>query len=174
MPSFTRAMVWLLSPNVEGGYANDSADRGGETKYGISRRTYPDLDIQALTEGAARDIYYRDFWRATRVCELPEPLDIAAFDSVVQHPPRVAIAMMQRALGVSDDGLIGPKTITAARIAVNRDGGAAVLIDVLAGRALYFARIAYDDDSQSKFLRGWFRRLFLLHAFLAPKPGEMS
>lgn len=164
-PSFQRAMIWLLSPNVEGGHVNDAADRGGETKFGISRRAYPDLDIANLTDFQARDLYHRDYWRATRVHELPPPLDLAVFDAVVQHPPRVAIGFLQQALGVMGDGLIGPQTITAARIAVNRDRASAVLVDMLARRAQFFAGLVTADSTQAKFLHGWLRRLFLLHSF---------
>ena len=46
----------------EGGYANAKYDRGGETKYGISKRQYPDLDIENLTLEQARSIYFKDYW----------------------------------------------------------------------------------------------------------------
>ena len=41
----------------EGGYVNDPLDPGGETKFGISKRSYPTLDIAALTREDARAIY---------------------------------------------------------------------------------------------------------------------
>ena len=47
----------------EGGYVNDPADPGGETKYGISKRSYPALDIKNLTVEQATAIYLRDFWQ---------------------------------------------------------------------------------------------------------------
>ncbi|MBI5843910.1 MAG: hypothetical protein HZB23_04475 [Deltaproteobacteria bacterium] len=45
----------------EGGYVNDPADPGGETRFGISRRAYPNEDIKALTRERAAEIYYRDY-----------------------------------------------------------------------------------------------------------------
>ena len=46
----------------EGGYVNDPSDLGGETKYGISKRSYPNLDIKHLTLEQARKIYFCDYW----------------------------------------------------------------------------------------------------------------
>ena len=45
----------------EGGYVNDPLDKGGETNYGISKRSYPHLDIHSLTLADAKTIYKRDF-----------------------------------------------------------------------------------------------------------------
>ena len=50
----------------EGGYVNDPLDLGGETKYGISKRSYPHLDIKNLTLDQAKQIYFRDFWQRGR------------------------------------------------------------------------------------------------------------
>ncbi|WP_324606443.1 glycosyl hydrolase 108 family protein [Xenorhabdus nematophila] len=64
--AFLHAINSLLP--MEGGYVNDPHDRGGETQYGISQRSYPRLDIRALTQDDATAIYYRDFW-LTAGCE---------------------------------------------------------------------------------------------------------
>ncbi len=47
---------------VEGGYINDPDDPGGETKFGISKRSYPDINIKLVTVDLAREIYKQDFW----------------------------------------------------------------------------------------------------------------
>jgi hypothetical protein len=47
----------------EGGYVNDPDDAGGETKYGIAKRWYPDVDIKNLTKEQAKKIYHTDYWR---------------------------------------------------------------------------------------------------------------
>jgi hypothetical protein len=57
---FERAVAFVL--RHEGGYVNDPRDPGGETKYGISKRAYPRLDIKGLTEADAKEIYRRDYW----------------------------------------------------------------------------------------------------------------
>ena len=55
----------------EGGYVNDKRDPGGETKYGIAKRSYPNVDVRNLTRAQAVDIYRRDFWQRVRGDELP-------------------------------------------------------------------------------------------------------
>lgn len=64
----------------EGGYVNNPADPGGETKYGISKRSYPWLDIVNLTEEHARLIYYRDFWLLGGFEQFPWPKNCILFD----------------------------------------------------------------------------------------------
>ena len=70
----------------EGGYVNDARDPGGETKYGISKRAYPQVDIKALTLDAAKEIYKRDYWDAMGIDQLPPGLqDFDAFVARVTH-----------------------------------------------------------------------------------------
>lgn len=67
----------------EGGYVNDPNDKGGETKYGISKRAYPNLDIKGLTLDEAKTIYRRDYWDVCKCDNLPYPMDILVFDTSV-------------------------------------------------------------------------------------------
>ncbi|MFN8493825.1 MAG: glycosyl hydrolase 108 family protein [Caldilineaceae bacterium] len=67
----------------EGGYVNDPNDPGGETNYGISKRSYPQLDIANLTLDQAVEIYQRDYWQASGADKLPWPLSLVHFDSAV-------------------------------------------------------------------------------------------
>lgn len=64
-------------------YENDPTDPGGETKFGISKKAYPDVNIKDLTEEQAKEIYYRDYWQKTGCDELSYPLDIVIFDTAV-------------------------------------------------------------------------------------------
>ena len=67
----------------EGGYVNDPRDPGGETNLGISKRSYPHLDIKALTREDAEEIYRRDYWMKSGANELPWPLCLTHFDFAV-------------------------------------------------------------------------------------------
>ena len=99
----------------EGGYVNDPTDRGGETKYGISRRAYPTLNIQALTLAEAKDIYRRDYWALCACNEMPPLLACAVFDLAVNAGRYAAVQDLQLALGLNNDGVLGPRTLAAIR-----------------------------------------------------------
>lgn len=73
----------------EGGYVNDPKDPGGETKYGISKRKYPNVDIKNLSDLDAVAIYRRDYWDRNFLDKYSLPFCVAVFDSYVQHRPTV-------------------------------------------------------------------------------------
>ena len=79
---FLKAFEYLMYN--EGGYVNDKQDAGGETRYGISKRSYPQLDIKSLTRDQARQIYFVDFWMKAK-CEQIDDENIATkfFDLAV-------------------------------------------------------------------------------------------
>lgn len=64
----------------EGGYINNPKDPGGETKYGISKRHYPHLDIKNLTLQQAKDLYYQDYWLPVEGYLYSYPRYVYAFD----------------------------------------------------------------------------------------------
>jgi lysozyme family protein len=99
----------------EGGYVNDPRDPGGETKYGISKRAYPDVDIKGLTADQAAAIYLRDYWNRARCSELPPPVAFQVFDTAVNSGIGQSIRFLQRAVGVADDGQVGQLTLNAVR-----------------------------------------------------------
>lgn len=111
--NFQRAIPILLEE--EGGLADDPNDPGGLTKYGISQRSYPHVDIRALTPEDAAAIYARDFWPACGAEALPWPLCLFVFDHAVNAGSVAAIKCLQRAAHVGDDGKLGPQTIAAVQ-----------------------------------------------------------
>lgn len=96
-PGWERAMAFVF--RWEGGYVNDPNDPGGETKYGISKRSHPQLDIANLTEADAKAIYERDYWQASGADELLWPLSLAHFDSAVNAGVGQARSWLQAAAG---------------------------------------------------------------------------
>jgi len=86
--SFEKALAFVLK--WEGGYVNDPKDPGGETKYGISKRSWPDLDITNLTQEQAASIYHLQYWGKVPCHGLSEPLDLVVFDSAVNCGVRKA------------------------------------------------------------------------------------
>lgn len=131
----------------EGGYVNDSKDPGGETKFGISKRAYPSVDIAALTEDTAKAIYKRDYWDKVKGDQLPDSVATVLFDMAVNMGVDRAIKLLQRALRVKEDGALGPVTIQAAK-------ASGVAAKLTTERVLAYTKIANFDT----YGRGWVNR----------------
>lgn len=98
----------------EGGYVNDPADPGGETNWGISKRSYPNVDIKNLTRDQAAAIYLRDFWTPLKADRLHDGVAFQLMDSAVNSGIAQSIRFLQRALDVADDGHFGPNSLKAS------------------------------------------------------------
>lgn len=135
----------------EGGYVDHPDDPGGETKFGLTKRSYPYLDIPNVTLQQAKDIYYNDFWHKAKCPLMPERLRFDVFDTAVNAGPSVAIKLVQRAVGEEEDGIFGPKT--AAAVAGMDPGQLDRLFN--AYRLLFLT----DLKTFPTFGRGWVRRV---------------
>ena len=94
---FEKAFQYVIQN--EGDYVFDKNDPGGETKFGISKRSYPALNIRDLTVEDAKKIYYRDFWQKGRFEEIWDDLVATqVFDLSVNLGIRTAVIILQRAL----------------------------------------------------------------------------
>lgn len=142
----------------EGGLSVDARDPGGLTKYGISQRAYPHLDIHALTLDDAEAIYHRDYWAPIQGDEFPAGIALLLFDAAVNQGPATAVKLLQTTLQVTADGIAGPNTQTAALLAMGR-APINTLIDFCAERALRYE----FSRNETVFGRGWYRRLFRVY-----------
>ena len=139
----------------EGGYVNDPKDLGGETKYGITKRFYPELNIKELTIKKAKQIYKQDYWDKNKVESLPQNLWHIYFDMCVNMGKRTAVKVLQRAAvnkgrDIEVDGGLGPMTIGALKgVELDR---------VRAFRVKYYVDLITARPEQEKFFLGWFRR----------------
>jgi len=97
----------------EGGYVNDPQDPGGETKFGISKRSYPREDISNMTLERAKEIYRKDFWGAAGCDAVPTTAKFDLFDMAVSSGVKPAICTLQNAVGAVPDGIIGGRTLQA-------------------------------------------------------------
>jgi lysozyme family protein len=77
--------AFLLVVGAEGGYVNDPNDPGGETKYGISKHSYPNVDIANLTYDGAKAIYLRDYWTPLSLDSKPWATALLKFDASVNQ-----------------------------------------------------------------------------------------
>ena len=97
----------------EGGYVNNPKDPGGETKYGISKRGYPNEDIVDMTLARAKVIYLLDYWTPAGCEMVIDDLRFDLFDMAVNQGVKTAIRALQMVIGVTQDGIIGPDTLAA-------------------------------------------------------------
>lgn len=151
----------------EGEYVFDPQDAGGETKFGISKRAYPNIDIKNLTLEEAKGIYFDDYWAPSncdRFSEFPQDIVFGYFDCVIncgivtagrifQSAVNVALRSKNR-VGIVEDGIVGPITIKHAQN----------VIDLLPftfkiERCRYYLGLADKRKGNRKFLRGWLHRV---------------
>jgi lysozyme family protein len=135
----------------EGALSDDPNDPGGLTKYGISQRSYPNVDIKALTLDEAKSIYKRDYWNAVQMEHLPEGIRFDLFDMAVNSGVSQAVKTLQRAVGAGEDGKLGPVTIACVR-----DLSDAQVVARFNGARLMFMT---NLMTWQHFGKGWARRI---------------
>jgi lysozyme family protein len=135
----------------EGGYVNNLKDPGGETKWGISKRSYPQVNIKALTRDDARLIYRKDFWNRISADSLHDGVAFQTFDFAVNSGIEVAVRYLQRAVGVADDGFWGPVSVRAAAATSETD----TIMRLNAERLDFMTRLKNWPNAS----RGWARRI---------------
>ncbi len=139
----------------EGGYVNDPKDPGGETNFGIAKRSNPDVDIKNLTKAEATLIYKTKYWDKNKVESLPEELWHIYFDMCVNMGRSRAVKILQqsavnRGRNIKVDGGLGPNTIKALK--------GVELERVRAFRVRYYVELVNKKPDLEKFYFGWFRR----------------
>lgn len=143
------------------GYVNDPYDNGGETKYGIAKNANPDLDIRNLNWEDAKGVYYRRYWMNGSCNKLPPRVAVLHFDGCVNHGVGRANKFLQRALGVTVDGVIG--SITAAK-AFSVDE-IELCHSICNQREDFYRTIVTNNPSQGRYLSGWLRRINEMREF---------
>lgn len=119
-------------------YENDPDDPGGETKYGIAKRYYPDVNIAALTWEEAKKIYLKDYWIKNGCDDLPFPLDVMYFDMCINPGPGAAKTMLYQARGQAET-----------------NWQCVMLTDL---RIRYYFKKAKENPKKMKYLGGWIDR----------------
>lgn len=135
----------------EGGYVFDSHDPGGETKWGISKRSYPRVDIKNLTQEGAKTIYLRDFWAP--LGEADPAIKFQVFDFAVNGGPSAAIKVLQAAVKATADGIWGPYSARCLAAMDKND----VLLRFNARRLRFYTSLR--ADLRARYLTGWVNRV---------------
>ena len=150
---FEEAFIFTL--NNEGGYSDDPNDKGGETKFGISKKSHPDKDIKNLTKTEAEIIYRTEYWNVLYQY-LPKELGIKLFDIGVNIGVKRAIRVLQNALNnyfdkeLKIDGEFGKLTLSAC-----------LSVDKESLYSCYLFEISwYYNSLQSNYFKGWLNRLY--------------
>jgi lysozyme family protein len=168
-PSFIKARTFTEAH--EGGYGDVPDDRGGETKFGISKRSYPELNIRKLTRKQAREIYKRDYWDKIRGDELPEDVARVVFDMAINAGVGTASKHLQLAIDAPPDGVIGNKTLRRLDAHLRKEDPYTLAKKLLEKRRWYYARLMSRDPSQTKFGLAWARRVNMLEEALDREEG---
>lgn len=150
----------------EGGYVNDPDDPGGETKYGITKRIFPEVDIKNLTKEQAMALYYTHYWIPSNLSAIKiKSVAIKMLDAAVNMGIRTAILCMQRAIRslnsdveVEADGILGPITANA----INNASYYPLLTAYASELAGYYRWLVCKNPNLFKFLEGWENRAYSL------------
>jgi lysozyme family protein len=154
MADFASAIQVVLAN--EGALSNNVSDPGGLTKYGISQKAYPTLDIGALTLPMAERIYQTDYWRydtlnsqsvATKLLDMSVNLGLHKTTELLQ------MALVTTGLSIAVDGVLGPNTLLATNTA-----GDSVLLDLRTEQQNYYVSLVQANPALQVFLKGWLRR----------------
>lgn len=151
--NFARALALVLKS--EGGWSDNPADPGGATMKGVTLanfRRYVKADatkngLRHITDAQVATVYRRFYWDAVAGAELPDGVDYAVFDFAVNSGPSRAAKYLQAVVGVTQDGRIGPATLTAVRA---KPAGA-VIDGVCDDRLAFLKRL----PTWPTFGRGW-------------------
>lgn len=153
--SLTFVQIFNRLIGHEGGYVNDPRDPGGETNWGITKRTAQANGYQgsmrAMTREQAYKIYYSAFWLRYQCDKMPEAVAYQFFDAAVNHGLGNASRMLQRAVNVADDGIIGNMTIAAIKKMAISD----VIMRLNAERIEFYCKLS----TFATFGKGWIRRV---------------
>jgi len=151
--NFDTAFALLLGH--EGDFSDHAADPGGETRFGITeavaRQAGYTGDMRALPVDLAKRIYLDSYWRPVRADDLPPGVRYIVFDGAVNSGPAQSALWLQRALGVTADGVIGPQTLAAAYAKDAQQLKTAILAQRL--------RFMTSLTNWPAFSRGWARRI---------------
>ncbi|RVA90042.1 hypothetical protein EN925_15845, partial [Mesorhizobium sp. M7A.F.Ca.US.006.04.2.1] len=155
--NFARALALVLKS--EGGWSDNPSDPGGATMKGVTLASFrryvkagaTKADLRAISDAQVATVYRRFYWDAVLGAELPDGVDHAVFDFAVNSGPGRAAKYLQAAVGVAQDGRIGPVTVAAAKAKP-----AGVTIDALCDARLAFLKRL---PTWATFGRGWSDRV---------------
>jgi lysozyme family protein len=134
--NFSRALLfialWEWGNRKDGGYTNHPNDPGGETRWGCSKKAYPNVDIRNLSFEKAAEFYAKDYWDASGCDSIPFPDCVAVFDTAVNCGVGRTKGWLKSSEGIND---------------------------FLTKRVDHYTLLARNNPSLKVFLNGWINRV---------------
>ena len=158
MSEFEKSINTLLEH--EGGYVDHPTDPGGETKFGISKRSYPNVDIKNLTREGAIEIYRRDWWEKNKYEQITsQAVATKVFDAAINMGANQAHKLLQQAANacgaaITVDGALGAASIDA----INKISSNWLLDRFRVELVVFYASLVRGDKKRIVFLLGWVTR----------------
>ena len=161
MNAFDKSLAKLLVH--EGGYSDHKRDPGGRTNLGVTQRVWEDFSgkpaneavMRGLTVAKVAPLYRARYWNPLCCDQLPPALAHCVFDFGVNAGVSRSAKYLQKLVGASVDGQVGPATLRALQAMVTRDGLASVVRGFQQSRRTYYRSLGTFDV----FGRGWLRRV---------------
>ena len=155
--NFNEALKAILKH--EGGYVHHPRDPGGMTNLGVTKKVWEEWvghpvgekEMRALTPDTVAPMYKKKYWDAVKADELPTGLDYLMFDFAINAGPGRAAKTMQKAIGTTPDGAIGPKTMAALKAADPAD----LIAKFSMEKELFYKAL----PTFATFGKGWLRRV---------------
>lgn len=153
--NFPACLAFTLA--AEGGWSDDPRDNGGQTMKGVTLRTFQQFfpggtadQLRHITDDQLSTVYHTGYWAPVHGDDLPSGVDLVTWDFGVNAGPARAVKMLQRTVGVVDDGIIGPASLAAIRKASPTD----LITKLIGAQREYYRSLPTFDE----FGRGWMNR----------------
>jgi lysozyme family protein len=158
----SKTIEFETGADKSGAYHSDPDDKGGATKWGISKRAHPEIDIEKLTYKRAISIYKKQYYNVLYDTINSERVAFKVFDMGVLMGPKTSVKVLQRTLKhvlklrLKVDGKYGPMTHAALESA-NRTQERMVYANLVErlGKRLGWISVR---PGNGKFLKGWLKR----------------
>ena len=142
----------------EGGYVDHPDDPGGETNMGITKRVWEEWggekDMIDLEVEDVRPIYRENYWDRVKGDHLPSGLDLCVFDFGVNAGTGRAAKLLQKLVGATPDGAIGPNTLAKVDNFIAQETLEGTITEYQHQRQRYYESLKHFET----FGRGWTRR----------------